>query len=114
MQRGFVIQHELMPELRNKVGALTPKLEHLIHAPERVRIEKFVVRHGEDAGVPNMIAGCWPTPFSRAFAEFADAGLTERTHAALVRDTLGGKLVGHISRDGTAYNQRLGWRCLPA
>jgi hypothetical protein len=40
--------------------------------------------------------------FSRAFAEFADAGLAERTPAALVRETLGKRLVGHISRDGTA------------
>lgn len=40
--------------------------------------------------------------FSRAFAEFAEAGLAERTHAALVRETLGDRLVGHISRDGTA------------
>jgi len=40
--------------------------------------------------------------FSRAFAEFAGAGLAERTHAALVKETLGEQLIGHISRDGTA------------
>ena len=44
--------------------------------------------------------------FSRAFAEFAEAGLAERTHAALVQETLGGRLVGHISRDGTAIEAR--------
>lgn len=44
--------------------------------------------------------------FSRAFAEFAEAGLAERTHAALVRETLGDRLVGHISRDGTAIEAR--------
>ncbi len=44
--------------------------------------------------------------FSRAFAEFAGAGLAERTHAALVRETLGDRLVGHISRDGTAIEAR--------
>jgi len=44
--------------------------------------------------------------FSRAFAEFAEAGLAERTHAALVLDTLGDRLVGHISRDGTAIEAR--------
>ncbi len=44
--------------------------------------------------------------FSRAFAEFAEAGLAERTHAALVRETLGSRLVGHISRDGTAIEAR--------
>lgn len=25
MQRWFVMQHELMPEMRNEVGVLTPK-----------------------------------------------------------------------------------------
>ena len=44
--------------------------------------------------------------FSRAFAEFAADGLAERTHAALVRETLGERLVGHISRDGTAIEAR--------
>ena len=44
--------------------------------------------------------------FSRAFAEFAEAGLAERTHAALVKETLGEQLIGHISRDGTAIKSR--------
>ena len=38
MQRWTVIQHELLPELRNDVGALTPKLERVIHVLEWVRI----------------------------------------------------------------------------
>nr|MBA2658155.1 IS5/IS1182 family transposase [Nitrosospira sp.] len=41
MQRWTVVQHELMPELRSDVGALTPKLEKLIHTLEWVRIEEF-------------------------------------------------------------------------
>jgi hypothetical protein len=41
MQRWNVIQHELMPELRNDVGPLTPKLEKVIHTLEWVRIEEF-------------------------------------------------------------------------
>ncbi len=32
----------IMPELRSKVGALTPKLEQVIHILEWVRIEEFV------------------------------------------------------------------------
>jgi hypothetical protein len=44
--------------------------------------------------------------FSRAFAEFAEAGLAERTHAALVKEMLGEQLIGHISRDGTAIEAR--------
>ncbi len=42
MQRWNVIQHELLPELRIDVGALTPKLEKVIHTLEWVRIEEFV------------------------------------------------------------------------
>jgi hypothetical protein len=44
--------------------------------------------------------------FSRAFAEFAEAGLAERTHAALVKKMLGKELIGHISRDATAIEAR--------
>lgn len=42
MQRWNVIQHELLPELRNDVGTLTPNLEKIIHTLEWVRIEEFV------------------------------------------------------------------------
>jgi len=41
MQRWNVIQHELLPELRNDVSPLTPKLEKVIHILEWVRIEEF-------------------------------------------------------------------------
>ena len=41
MQRWNVIQHELLPELREQVGTLTPKLEKVIHTLEWVRIEEF-------------------------------------------------------------------------
>jgi hypothetical protein len=40
--------------------------------------------------------------FSRAFTEFADSGLGNRAHDALVQDYLAGELIGHISRDSTA------------
>ena len=42
MQRWNVIQHELLPELRDEVGALTPKLEKVIHVLEWVRIEELI------------------------------------------------------------------------
>jgi len=42
LQRWNVVQHELLPELKNEVGALTPKLERVIHILEWVRIEEFV------------------------------------------------------------------------
>ena len=148
MQRWLVIQHELMPELRSKVGALTPKLEQVIHTLEWVRIEEFVRSTWSGCGRPEydrgMLANAFvakavlglstttglierlavdralrricgfsmwqklpgESTFSRAFAEFAIAGLAERTHAALVKETFGDRLVGHISRDGTAIEAR--------
>lgn len=148
MQRWRMVQHELMPALRNEMGVMTPKLEQVIHTLEWVRIEEFVRSTWKGCGRPEhdrgMLANAFvakavlglPTTaglierlaadralrricgfsmwkklpgestFSRAFAEFAEAGLAERTHAALVRDTLGGGLVGHISRDGTAIEAR--------
>ena len=50
------------------------------------------------------VPGEWT--FSRAFAEFADTGLAERAHAALIERTLGDHLVGHIARDATAIEAR--------
>lgn len=44
--------------------------------------------------------------FSRAFDEFARAKLGERVHEALVKEHLGGELIGHINRDGTAIAAR--------
>jgi hypothetical protein len=42
MDRWNVVQHELMPELEARWGAMTPKLERLIHILDWVRIEEFV------------------------------------------------------------------------
>ena len=148
MQRWNIIQHELMPELRNELGALTPKLVKLVHVLEWVRIEEFVISAWGGCGRPEhdrgMLANAFvakavlgisttaglierlamdralkricgfsmwrklpsEATFSRAFAEFAEAGLAERTHAALVKETLGEQLIGHISRDGTAIEAR--------
>ncbi len=44
--------------------------------------------------------------FSRAFDEFAEAGLGQRVHEALIKEHLGDELIGHISRDGTAIEAR--------
>jgi hypothetical protein len=46
------------------------------------------------------------TVFSRAFAEFARAGLPERVHEALIVNTQKERLIGHISRDSTAVEAR--------
>ena len=44
--------------------------------------------------------------FSRAFTEFALAGLGERVHATLVEERLGGQVVMHLSRDATEISAR--------
>jgi len=148
MQRWNIIQHELMPELRNEVGPLTPKLIQVVHTLEWVRIEELISSSWGYSGRPEydrgMLASAFvakavlgitttaglierlaidralrricgfsvwknlpsEATFSRAFAEFAEAGLAERTHAALVKETLGEQLIGHISRDGTAIEAR--------
>lgn len=148
MQRWNVIQHELLPELRNDVGTLTPKLERVIHTLEWVRIEEFVTSTWCGIGRPpserawlanafvakavlgltttgglierltidralRRICGfplCKKIPsestFSRAFSEFAECCLPERVHEALIKTHLGGQLIGHLSRDGTAIHAR--------
>ncbi len=52
MQRWTVIQHELLPELINEVGVLTPKLEKVIYTLEWVRIEEFVAASWCGVGRP--------------------------------------------------------------
>jgi len=44
--------------------------------------------------------------FSRAFAEFTQSQLPELIHESLIREHLGDRLVGHISRDSTAIVSR--------
>ena len=110
-----------MPELRNEVGPLTPKLIQVVHILEWVRIEEFVSSTWGYCGRPEydrgMLASAFvakavlgiattaglierlaidralrricgvsvwkklpsEATFSRAFAEFAEAGLAERT-----------------------------------
>lgn len=44
--------------------------------------------------------------FSRAFAEFAQTNLAGRAHETLIKQALGDKLIGHLSRDATAIEAR--------
>jgi hypothetical protein len=44
--------------------------------------------------------------FSRAFAEFANLRVAQRTHEALIEAALGNQLIGHVSRDSTAIHAR--------
>ena len=44
--------------------------------------------------------------FSRAFTEFAQTGLGDCVHEALVKEHVGTKIVMHVSRDATEVNAR--------
>lgn len=75
MQRWDVIQHELLPELKNELGALTPKLEKVIHTLEWVRIEEFTVSTWQGVGRPP----CERAWLANAFVAKAVLGLTTTT-----------------------------------
>lgn len=44
--------------------------------------------------------------FSRAFDEFSESQLPELIHESLIKTHLGGRVIGHISRDSTAIQSR--------
>ena len=44
--------------------------------------------------------------FSRAFKEFSESGLTQIVHSRLIKQYMGDKIVGHISRDSTSIDAR--------
>jgi hypothetical protein len=44
--------------------------------------------------------------FSRAFKEFSKSGLTQIVHESLIKQHMGDKIVGHISRDSTSIDAR--------
>lgn len=50
MQRWQVLQYDLMPELRQECGALTPKLEKLVHILDWVRIEEWSMQTWQGIG----------------------------------------------------------------
>jgi hypothetical protein len=50
MQRWNVLQHDLIPELKQQRVSLTPKLEKLVHVLDWVRIEEFVQDHWQGIG----------------------------------------------------------------
>ena len=50
MQRWRAVQHDLMPELKRECGALTPRLEKLVHILDWVRIEEWSVQTWQGIG----------------------------------------------------------------
>ena len=73
MQRWNIIQHELLPELINDVGPLTPKLEKVIHTLEWTRIEEFIESGWCGVGRP-PIERAW---LANAFVAKTVLGLTK-------------------------------------
>jgi len=54
MYRWTVVQHELIPELEQRCGVMTPKLERLIHVLDWVRIEEFIISPYGATGRPRL------------------------------------------------------------
>ena len=44
--------------------------------------------------------------FSRAFKEFSESGLVQITHSSVIKEHMGDKIIGHISRDSTSIDAR--------
>lgn len=72
MYRWSAVQTELIPEIRDEVGVLTPKLEKVIHTLEWVRIEEFVAASWCGTGRPPH-ERAW---LANAFVAKAVLGLT--------------------------------------
>ena len=83
-----------------KAGLNLPTTAMLI---ERVHIDK-TLRHL--CGWQSLSQVPSEATFSRAFAEFAASQLPARLHEALIWQTHGDRLVGHIARDSTAIQGR--------
>jgi len=44
--------------------------------------------------------------FSRAFKEFSESGLAQTVHENIIKERMGDKIIGHISRDSTSIDAR--------
>ena len=44
--------------------------------------------------------------FSRSFKEFSESGLTQIVHSRLIKQHMGDRIIGHISRDSTSIDAR--------
>ncbi|MFM7461001.1 MAG: transposase [Burkholderiales bacterium] len=75
MQRWHVMQHELIPELKNEVGLLSARLEKVIHTLEWVRIDAFVASSWCGVGRPPHDRAA----LASAFVAKAVLGLTSTT-----------------------------------
>lgn len=78
MQRWNLLQHDLLPEIKQQCGSLTPKLEKLIHVLDWVRIEEFVSDQWQGIGRKPHGRGALASAF------IAKAVLGLNTTAALI------------------------------
>ena len=74
-----------------------------VHLIERLSMDKALRRI---CGFPLHKKPPSASTFSRAFEAFAKDKLAERTHEALIKAHFGDRLIGHLSRDGTAIEAR--------
>lgn len=82
MQRWHFMQYEIIPDLGDEIGVLTPKLEKVIHTLEWVRIEEFVQSTWCGIGRPphdrQMLASAFVA--KTVLGIKATVGLIERLH----------------------------------
>ncbi len=77
-----------------------PTTRALVEALETTPSLRRICGFGKVSDIPSE------STFSRAVAEFAQSGLCDNVHEALVKRSLKSELIGHISRDSTAIEGR--------
>ncbi len=91
-------QGDLFPALAEAVGPLLEAHKRFVTALDLVKVDPTLRRLCGWSRVSEIPR---EATFSRAFAEFSQSRLPERMHAALVAETLGDALIGHVSRAST-------------
>ncbi|AWY01211.1 hypothetical protein A8139_15510 [Marinomonas primoryensis] len=95
--------HELAWLANAFVAKVVLGLTTTVHLIERLSIDKALQRI---CGFPLHKKLPSASTFSRAFETFAKDKLAERAHEGLIKTHFGDRLIGHISRDGTAIEAR--------
>ncbi|MEL0636777.1 transposase [Marinomonas sp. TI.3.20] len=95
--------HELAWLANAFVAKVVLGLTTTVHLIERLSIDKALRRI---CGFPLHKKRSSASTFSRAFETFAKDKLAERAHEVLIKTHFGDRLIGHISRDGTAIEVR--------
>ncbi|WP_222863066.1 transposase [Marinomonas sp. IMCC 4694] len=95
--------HELAWLANAFVAKVVLGLTTTVHLIERLNMDKALQRI---CGFPLHKKLPSASTFSRAFETFAKDKLAERAHEVLIKMHFGDRLIGHISRDGTAIKVR--------